>query len=65
MYLNGEKLKQLRHSKKLSRFQLSLDVDLSPRTIQYIEERNHRCGVTLDTAIKLSKFFEVTVEEFI
>jgi DNA-binding XRE family transcriptional regulator len=63
MPLDGNKLKKLRLQHNFSRFQLSLELDVSPSTIEKIEN-GYRPG-NLKTAQKLAKFFNVTIEELI
>ena len=62
--INGDKIKKLRYNKGLSQFALSLETDLSRELIDSIEN-NHRKRSSLDTAIKLARFFKVNVEELI
>jgi DNA-binding XRE family transcriptional regulator len=62
MYINGKKLKELRINKGLSRFDLALECDISPSSIEKIE-KNERSG--LGVAYKLAKFFNIKIEDLI
>jgi transcriptional regulator with XRE-family HTH domain len=62
MIIDGIKLKQLRDSKKLSRFQLSLACDVSPSAIEKIE-KGERSGLCV--AYKLAEYFKMPIEELI
>jgi DNA-binding XRE family transcriptional regulator len=62
MMINGTKLQQLRQSKNMSRWKLSLECDISPSTIEKIE-KGERSGLCV--AYKLAKYFNVTIEDLI
>lgn len=62
MHINSNKLKQLRQSKKLSRFQLALECDISQSTIEKIEYGT-RSGLCV--LIKLAIYFNVTIDELL
>jgi DNA-binding XRE family transcriptional regulator len=64
MILNGNKVKEYRLKLNLSQFGLSLDADLNRELISKIEN-GHRSNTSLETAYKLSKCFNVTIEELI
>ena len=57
------KLKELRNAKGLTREQLSKEVGTPIRTISRWE--NGESDMHLMTAVKLSKYFEVTLDEFV
>jgi DNA-binding XRE family transcriptional regulator len=65
MYLNGQKLKELRKTAHLSRWKLSLECKVSPKTIQNIESCDCEHGVTLETTSRLASFFNIKVEDLI
>jgi transcriptional regulator with XRE-family HTH domain len=62
MNINGEKVKQLRLSKKLSKFKLALDCDISQSSVDKIENGS-RSGLCV--AYKIAKYFNITIEELI
>jgi DNA-binding XRE family transcriptional regulator len=64
MILDRNKVKSLRRNAKLSQFDLSMDADLSKSLIEKIEQ-GRRANTSLETAYKLAKFFNVTIEELI
>lgn len=57
------KLKELRQAKGMTRAQLSKAIDIPERTIARWE--NSETDMYLRTAIKLSEFFEVSLDEFV
>lgn len=57
------KLKELRQAKEMTRVQLSKAIDIPERTIARWE--NSETDMYLRTAIKLSEFFEVSLDEFV
>ena len=57
------KLKELRQAKEMTRAQLSKAIDIPERTIARWE--NNETDMYLRTAIKLSQFFEVSLDEFV
>jgi transcriptional regulator with XRE-family HTH domain len=63
MPINGKKLKLLRVNKNMSRFDLSLELEISPSTIEKIEI-GERSG-NIETASKLAKFFNVSIDELL
>ena len=64
MRINGDKLKQLRLSRNLSRFDLAFECDVSPSVIDKIENGTKN-GMTLCVAYKLASFFNLTIDELI
>lgn len=62
MKIDGEKLKQLRQSKKLSRFDLALECDISQSAIEKIE-KGERTGLCV--LYKLAKYFNIKMEDLI
>lgn len=57
------KLKELRQAKGMTRAQLSKAIDIPERTIARWE--NSETDMYLRTAVKLSEFFEVSLDEFV
>ncbi|GGE34387.1 helix-turn-helix transcriptional regulator [Streptococcus himalayensis] len=57
------KLKELRKARKLTRVQLSKAIGVPERTITRWE--NGETDMMLQTAIKLAKYFDVTLDEFV
>jgi DNA-binding XRE family transcriptional regulator len=64
MILDKNKIKTLRQKAKLSQFKLSLETELSKSVVEKIEQGN-RTNISLETAYKLAKYFNVTIEELI
>jgi transcriptional regulator with XRE-family HTH domain len=68
MPLNGIKIKELRIKKGLSQFELSLETNVSQKTIQNIERGRYdgmRNGQTVETLEKLAYYFDVKFEELL
>lgn len=57
------KLKELRQAKGMTRAQLSKAIDIPERTIARWE--NSETAMYFRTAVKLSEFFEVSLDEFV
>jgi len=57
------KLKELRQAKGMTRAQLSKAINIPERTIARWE--NSETDMYLRTAVKLSEFFEVSLDEFV
>lgn len=57
------KLKELRQAKGMTRAQLSKAIDIPERTIARWE--NSETDMYFRTAVKLSEFFEVSLDEFV
>ena len=57
------KLKELRKAKRLTREQLSKEIGIPVRTIGRWE--NGETDMMLQTAIKLAKYFDVSLNEFV
>ena len=62
MHIDSSKLKQLRLSKKMSRFDFALECDISSSIIEKIE-KGERSG--LYVAYKLAIYFNLPIEELI
>ena len=60
--IDSQKLKDLRKSKCLSRFKLSLECDISASSIEKIES-GKRSG--LNVVYKLAEYFKLPIEELI
>jgi len=68
MPLNGIKIRELRIKKGLSQFELSLETNVSQKTIQNIERGRYdgmRNGQTVETLEKLAYYFDVKFEELL
>ena len=57
------KLKELRKAKRLTREQLSKEIGIPVRTIGRWE--NGETDIMLKTAVKLAKYFDVSLDEFV
>jgi transcriptional regulator with XRE-family HTH domain len=64
MILSGEKVKSKRINKNITQLDLSASCDLTVELISKIEN-NKRSNTSLETAYKLAKYFNVTIEELI
>lgn len=65
MQLNGFLIKKLRYERKLSQDDLACELDCPRSLISKIEGRQGHKQVTLCTAYKISKYFNVTIESLI
>ena len=68
--LDGNKIRRLREAKKLSQFDLSLEINLSREIISQIENNkahsiNTGKNVSLDTALRLASYFGVKVDDIL
>ncbi len=62
--INGKKIRELRHEKKLSQFGLALEINVSRRTIENIEYGHGTCnGVSSETIKKLADYFGVKIDD--
>ena len=64
MVLNGKKVRELRLLAKISQFDLADECKMNPELISKIEN-GRRAGTSLETAYKLSKFFNVKIDDLI
>jgi DNA-binding XRE family transcriptional regulator len=64
MILNGAKIKSLRQKASLSQFDLSYEINMNRELISKLEN-GRRANTSLETAYKLSKYFNVTIEELL
>lgn len=62
--MNGEKLRELRESKGLTRRQVSIATGLTEVTIAEME-KNGNANPTLKTVTALAEFYEVPIDEII
>lgn len=61
MELKG--LKKIRKQKKLSQFQVALDLDISREAISYYE--NGKRSPDVEMLVKMSEYFNVTIDYLI
>lgn len=63
MYLIGKRLAELRKEKGLNQRELADEVGMHPAIISFLE-CNAR-GVNMNQAIKLSKYFDISIDELV
>lgn len=62
--LSGKLIRQLRNKYKISQMDLACELNLEQKTISKIESDRYK-QITLCTAYKLAKYFNVTIESLI
>lgn len=65
MKLNGFLITQLRNSRKISQEYLACELDCPRSLISKIESKEGHKQVTLCTAYKIAKYFNVSIESLI
>jgi transcriptional regulator with XRE-family HTH domain len=65
MQINGDLIRTMRYNRRISQEDLSCELDCPRSLISKIEGRKPHKNVTLYTAYKLAKYFNVTIESLI
>lgn len=64
MTLNGDKIRQIRINRNLSQMDLASEIGVDPQFISKIERNQHK-RISLDTAMKISKYFRLSIYELV
>ena len=62
--LSGEKIKKIREARGLTQMDLAVAIDCDPQFISKIERNEHK-RISLDSAMKLSKYFRISIYEIV